>query len=316
MGLLYFLADFRTAAGNAFFMAVTYLGDEAAALALMLVVFWCIDKKMGYYMIYGTVFGLLFNQLLKSLFAIPRPWIRDPAFQAVEEAKATAGGYSFPSGHTATATAVYGSMARYAKEKAFRVICLALIGIVAFSRMYLGVHTPADVGVSLAVGTVLVLALYPVFAREESGVRSFWTLQAVFLLCVAGLFVFLNIKGVPKDPSLTEEELIHGAGAAVKTAWQILGMGLGVMASHCWDRFGKSFETKAVWWAQVLKVVLGFLFVLLIKEGLKAPLSAVFGSHPGATAVRYFLMTAAAGLVWPMTFGFFGRLGTKEEGSL
>ena len=51
MELLYWLSGLRTEAGNVFFMIVTYLGDEAVALALMLTVFWCIDKKMGYYMI-------------------------------------------------------------------------------------------------------------------------------------------------------------------------------------------------------------------------------------------------------------------------
>jgi undecaprenyl-diphosphatase len=313
MELLYWLSGFRTEAGNAFFMAVTYLGDEVAALALMLAVFWCIDKKMGYYMIYGTVFGLLCNQLLKSLFAIPRPWIRDPGFQAVAEAKATAGGYSFPSGHTATATAVYGSMARYSREKVFRGICLGLIALVGFSRMYLGVHTPADVGVSLLVGTILIFVLYPVVMRSgEAGV--FWRLQAVFLVCVLGLFVFLTAKGIPEDPSLTEEELIHGAVSAMKAAWQILGMGLGILVSHYYDHFHRSFPTKAVWWAQILKVVLGLLLVVAVKEGLKLPLSALFGGHPAATAVRYFLVVAAAGLLWPLTFGFFGRLGKKEEG--
>lgn len=323
MGLLYWLAGFRTAGGEAFFMAVTYLGDEAAALALMLIVFWCMDKRMGYYMIYSTVFGLLCNQFLKSLFEIPRPWLRDPGFQAVEAAKATAGGYSFPSGHTATAAAVYGSMARYQKGTLFRAICFLMIGIVAFSRMYLGVHTPADVGVSLLVGTALVLLLYPLIERcgerqngDKAGRRSFLYLQGAFLVCVLGLFVYLNLKGMPADPTLSEEELAHGAAAAMKNAWQILGMGLGILVSHAWDYFGKSFETRAVWWAQVLKVVLGLFLVVLVKEGLKAPLGALLGGHPAATAVRYFLVVVTAGLLWPLSFSFWGRLGKRRQETL
>ena len=90
-------------------------------------------------------------------------------------------------------------------------------------------------------------------------------------------------------------------------------MGLGILASHAWDYFGKSFETKAVWWAQVLKVVLGLLLVVLAKEGLKAPLGALFGGHPAATAVRYFLVVATAGLLWPMSFSFWGRLGRRQK---
>ena len=316
MGLLYWLAGLRTAAGDAFFMSITCLGDETAALLLLLIVFWCMDKRLGYYMIYSTVFGLLCNQFLKSLFEIPRPWIRDPNFAAVEAAKAAAGGYSFPSGHTATAVAVFGSMVRYQRGAVFRGICVLLIGLVALSRMYLGVHTPADVGVSLLVGTALVFLLYPWLmdcgertGETAGGKRSFLYLQAAFLVCVLGLFLFLNGKGLPGDPALTEEELAHGAGAAVKNAWQILGMGLGILVSHGYDYFVKGFETRAVWWAQVLKVVLGLCLVLLVKEGLKAPLSALLGGHPAATAVRYFLVILTAGLLWPLSFGFFGRLG-------
>lgn len=324
MELLYWLAGLRTAAGNAFFMAVTCLGDEAGALLLLLVIFWCMNKKAGYYMIYSTVFSLLGNQLLKSLFAIPRPWIRDPGFTPVEAAKATAGGYSFPSGHTATVTAVYGSMARYFGGKGFRAVCVLFIILVAFSRMYLGVHTPADVGVSLAVSTALVFLLYPLAGKVDAGStapeeqrkqedRRFLILQAVFLLCVAGVFLYLNGKGIPEDPSLTEKELVHGAGTAVKNAWQILGMGLGITVSHWFDRYQKPFETEAVWWAQILKVVLGIMLVLLVKECLKAPLNTLCQGHSCAVAIRYFLVVLTAGVLWPLSFRFFGGLGRKSE---
>ncbi|MBP3701405.1 MAG: phosphatase PAP2 family protein, partial [Lachnospiraceae bacterium] len=249
MSFLYWLADLRTAAGDAFFMTLTNLGDEAAAIVILLIVFWCINKKAGYFMVYSTVFGMLMNQLLKSLFEIPRPWIRDPQFQAVEAAKETAGGYSFPSGHTATAVAVYGSAALYFKKNWVRILCVAIIAIVALSRMYLGVHTPADVGVSLLIGVVMILVLQKVLAKAEESEKTFWILQAVFLLCSVGLFVFLNVKGLPNDPTLTEEELLHGAASAMNNAWKILGMWLGLAISHWYDRFQKPFDTKAGWWA-------------------------------------------------------------------
>jgi len=74
-----------------------------------------------------------------------------------------------------------------------------------------------------------------------------------------------------------------------------------------------NFSTKAVWWAQILKVVLGLGVVLAVKEGLRAPLEAVFAGHMAARAVRYFLIVVVAGLVWPMTFRYFSRLGRKVE---
>ena len=48
-----------------------------------------------------------------------------------------------------------------------------------------------------------------------------------------------------------------------------------------------------------------------IKAGLKAPLHAILGGHYVADGIRYFLMTAFAGCVWPLTFPLFGKLGKK-----
>ena len=263
-------------------------------------------------MVYSTVFGMLVNQFLKSLFAIPRPWIRDPKFQAVEAAKETAGGYSFPSGHTANAVAVYGSAGLYFKKNWVRILCVAIIGIVALSRLYLGVHTPADVGTSLLVGVVMILVLQWALNKVEENDKAFWILHLVFFLSSVALFVYLNAKGIPEDPNLTEEELIHGAASAIENSWKILGMWLGLAISHWYDRFRKPFDTKAVWWAQILKVVIGLALVLAVKSGLKTPLLTLFGGHQIANTVRYFLILLMAGLIWPQTFGFWSKLGQKK----
>ena len=74
-----------------------------------------------------------------------------------------------------------------------------------------------------------------------------------------------------------------------------------------------NFTTKAVWWAQILKVVLGFALVLTVKEGLRSPLEALCGDPYSARLVRYFLIVLVAGLIWPMSFRFFSRLGVKKE---
>ena len=72
------------------------------------------------------------------------------------------------------------------------------------------------------------------------------------------------------------------------------------------------FETKAVWWAQILKLVGGFALIVLIKSLLKAPLNALLGAEVGGF-VRYFLMVLAAGAAWPLTFRWFGRLGKTTK---
>ena len=72
------------------------------------------------------------------------------------------------------------------------------------------------------------------------------------------------------------------------------------------------FETKAVWWAQILKLLVGLIPVLLIKTFLKTPLQSLVGDPYVADGIRYFLLTTFAGAVWPITFRFWNKLGNKS----
>jgi hypothetical protein len=50
--------------------------------------------------------------------------------------------------------------------------------------------------------------------------------------------------------------------------------------------------------------------VLLVKSGLKTPLNLLLGDAVGRT-MRYFLIAVVAGVVWPVTFPYFAKLGKK-----
>ncbi|MEG0833270.1 MAG: phosphatase PAP2 family protein, partial [Oscillospiraceae bacterium] len=100
MEILRALEGIRTAFFDKIMAVVTYLGDEAVFLVIVLFVLWCVDKKWGIRLLFLGLSGNVINQLLKAVFCVPRPWIIDPQFTIVESARAGAGGYSFPSGHT------------------------------------------------------------------------------------------------------------------------------------------------------------------------------------------------------------------------
>ena len=157
MAVLRLLEGLRTPFWDAVFGALTYLGDETLFMVVAMCMFWCVDKRRGYFLLYTGFLGTLANQFLKLLCCVPRPWLLDPQFTIVESARGAATGYSFPSGHTQNAVGTYGGIARTSRRRAVRVACVAVILLVAFSRLYLGVHTPLDVGVSLALGAALVL---------------------------------------------------------------------------------------------------------------------------------------------------------------
>jgi len=102
-------------------------------------------------MIYTLLFSGILVQGLKITFRVERPWVKDPAFHAVEAVLPKATGYSFPSGHTQTATAVFMPLAMYFKKYWLKILCVFTFLMVALSRLYLGVHTPVDVIVSIVL---------------------------------------------------------------------------------------------------------------------------------------------------------------------
>ena len=303
MQLLYALAELRTPFLDAVLGALTNCGGELVFTAAAIIVFWCVSKSCGYYMLTVGFVGTIVNQFLKLVFRIPRPWVKDPGFTIVESARAEATGYSFPSGHTQNAFAVFGAPARYFKSTALRIVLVLLIALTAFSRMYVGVHTPLDVGVSLIVGTVLVFAIYPFFRDMDRSPKKVYIIFGIFIVMAAAFVVFVELYDFPAD--IDTDNYASG----LKNAYMILFCSAGLLLTFHVDTKYVRFPTQAVWWAQIIKVVAGLGILLALKAVLKAPLLALFGGHSAAHGVRYFIVILFAGILWPMTFKYFARLG-------
>ncbi|MBR6708499.1 MAG: phosphatase PAP2 family protein, partial [Clostridia bacterium] len=199
MQFLYFLEANRTPVLDAVMGLVTHIGDELFFIALAVILYWCVSKKWGCYVLLVSFTGTIINQFLKILCCVPRPWVRDPAFTIVESAREAATGYSFPSGHTANAAALLGALARISKKAWLRAVCIVLILLVAFSRMYLGVHYPSDVAVSLFISALLIFALYPLFANVGEDARRVRVCVMILTLLGACFALWLMLRSWPAD---------------------------------------------------------------------------------------------------------------------
>lgn len=307
MDILYALEKIRTPFWNGVMSAVTQLGGEVIFIVAAVVVFWCVSKWEGYYPMTIAFCGTVLNQFLKLICRVPRPWVRDPNFTIVESARAEATGYSFPSGHTQNAIGLFGGMARWGGRRWVRLGLTTLALVIAFSRMYLGVHTPADVGVSLVLAAALVLGLYPLMRRAQEKPRYMGYVLAAMLVVSGAFVVFVETCGFPAD--MDAENLASGIG----NAWKMLGAVAGMTLAWLLDRRYIHFETQAVWWVQVIKVAVGMALLLAIKSGLKAPLLALLGHEGLAGGVRYFLLVLVAGAVWPLVFRPMSKWGKGEK---
>lgn len=303
MEFLYFLEKLRLPGLNELMLAVTELGGETPFLVVALIVFWCVDKRRGYYVLSVGFLGTLTNQFMKLWFRIPRPWVLDPGFTILEQAREAAAGYSFPSGHTQNAVGTFGALAATTKTKWIRMIAAVLAVLVPFSRMYVGVHTPADVLVAAAMALVFLVLMHPVvFAKNGKYIP---VLLAVLTALAAAFLFFVEFWNFPADIDQ------HNLASGIKNAYTLAGSLVGLIIVYVVDEKYLRFETKAVWWVQILKVALGLLAVLAIKSGLKTPIDLLCGGHMIGRAIRYFLIVIMAGIIWPLSFKWLSKLGRE-----
>ena len=109
--ILLALQDFRNGPGAflaSFLAKMTWLGELNTALVIMALIYWCVSKEFGSYLLMGLSGNRLVNGMLKVTVCAYRPWIRDARVVPYGDSIKTATGYSFPSGHTMNAATVFG----------------------------------------------------------------------------------------------------------------------------------------------------------------------------------------------------------------
>lgn len=136
-----------------FMKSVTFLGNGGWFWILCAVVLLVIPKtrKTGCAAALSLVLGaIVTNLLLKNIVARPRPFAElEALIPLITKPK----DFSFPSGHTTASFAVALVMLRMLPKK-FGIPAVVLAALVAFSRLYLGVHYPTDVLTGFVIALV------------------------------------------------------------------------------------------------------------------------------------------------------------------
>ena len=200
---LLFLQNLREQSGGIFdsaFLSLTKLGELLFPTLAMCIVYWCIDFKAGMYLFMVNNFTLIFTQLFKSMACIYRPWVLSDKIHPSALAIKQAGGYSFPSGHSMMAASVWGAMAYWLRKNS--ILCgffIFLALLVAFSRNYLGVHTPQDVVVGLLTGLIFVFVMNKVINWCEKDLNRYLYLMIFANIFAMGVLIYVLTKNYPMD---------------------------------------------------------------------------------------------------------------------
>ena len=163
---LLFLQNLRAEAPNFINSLLLFISEFTAGslpVVIIVVFYWCIDKRTGQRMGLCFAGATMVTQLIKNIACVYRPWKQDARLQIAPEAAATATGYSFPSGHATLAASFYGNLAAYLKKysKWWILPCVLLTLLTAFARNWLGAHTPQDVLVGMMIALVVLLISDP-----------------------------------------------------------------------------------------------------------------------------------------------------------
>lgn len=258
MNFLYALSEIRNPVLDFFFQAVTYLGQEIPILIVICFLFWCLNKQLAYRIAISFFSSGLLLQNLKITCRIPRPWVLDPDFPPVPSAVPDATGYSFPSGHTQSASSFWGTLAVASKQKVFAALFTVLFLLVAFSRMYLGCHTPMDVCGGLVLGLFSVWFGGFLMKRLHNTRKENQLFSIIVILF--SLFTAIYALTLSQNGTITAnmaEDCVKAAGAG-------LGFGIGWYL----ERVHICFSTDLNRREKIRRFVIGLILVLILKLGL------------------------------------------------
>lgn len=253
---------------DAFFEAITILGEEIFIVPLLLIIFWTVNKKFGEVLAFTIFTSYLLNNSLKDFFSFERP-IGEEGIRTLRPETAT--GKSFPSGHSQSAAATAGGFSLYLKSRWVTMVSMTLMVLVGLSRVYLGVHYPKDGITGILLGLLVALICSKLFLKVDP-LKMY---LVVLILFLPALFFAQSTD-------------------FIKSLASYLGFFLGILL----EKKKVNFSTDGPLVKKVLRVALGIILVLLIKEGLKG----IFPETDLFDFIRYFLVTFVAMGVYPWFF--------------
>ena len=311
--ILLALQTFREGVGGIlteFLSKMTWFGEMNVVLIIIGLIYWCVNKKIGTYLLMGWSGNRIVNGLLKVTVCAYRPWIRDPRMIPEPNALAAATGYSFPSGHSMNAASLYGGLAiRRDIRRELRVIMWIMLFLVAFSRIFLGVHTPQDIILGSLTGVLVMYLTEKLLEWLESHPDKDVLVAAVGIAVAIAAAVYSAYKPYPMDYDAEGKLLVDGLKMANDT-FKAVGWVSAFMVGWILERRFVKFSVDVDMQERFLRLVGGLLgyyvFFLVISPLVK-------GALPGnaATIVTSFLQMFYIVFLYPLVMAKFGD---KAEG--
>lgn len=275
---LKWLESIRTGFLTALFEGITILGEETLVILLVVALWFAVDSKLARKVFFVTICSTGLNGVVKNIAQVPRPF--DKGIMPVRQETAT--GFSFPSGHTQNFATCSTFFAIKFKKNWFSILVGVLIALVAFSRLYLGVHYPSDVIVGVAFGVGMAFLGNYLFDRVNDEKKLYTIVLMIFLPFIIYFLIVANER--------------------FADFFKVFGMMGGLTLIAYLQEKSAPISYDVVWWKKLLRIVIGVAVAFAFKEGLKMLKMDVLHIDLILDAVRYCAVALAVGYICPLLF--------------
>ena len=283
--ILLILQSFREGAGaifTEFLSKMTWFGEMNVVLIFMGLIYWCVSKEIGTYLLMGWSGNRIVNGVLKVSVCAYRPWIRDARIIPEANAMATATGYSFPSGHSMNGASLFGGLAiRRDIRPGLRALFWVMVVLIAFSRIFLGVHTPQDILIGALAGVLVMFLTGKLLLWLDGHPDKDVMVAVIGILIAVAAAVYSALKPYPEDYDALGNLLVDGHKMANDT-FKAVGWLSAFFAGWILERRFVGFTTEVTMQQRFFRLtggLLGYYAVFLIINPLvKAAVAGVAGT--------------------------------------
>ncbi|MFT5871715.1 MAG: membrane-associated phospholipid phosphatase [Clostridium sp.] len=240
--IIKFIQSISSPFWDTLFQLITMTGEQYFYIFAAAIIFWCLNKKFGYKLGFALLTGTIVNTVLKDLVNLARP-IGVSGIRSIRVE--TAGGQSFPSGHTQGSAMFWVSWMIKEKKKWIYISGILIIFLVSISRLYLGVHYPIDVIGGIVIGTIWVFISNYIFDYSEETKKP-WILMIIILPMLIGM-IFLKEN----------------------TYYTVSGTVLGFYIGYIIESKYVQYDVRNTVVKQMIKLVFGVTILLGLKSTLK-----------------------------------------------
>lgn len=287
-------------AGTALAKVFSFIGGETMSLLLLIIMLFCYKKAAGKRVALTVLTASMWFPMIKNIVLRVRPYMAHrESVEVLQVVEADADpmdiiqqGFSFPSGHGATAVSLFGSIGRELRKRWMWTLAIVMPLLIGLSRIAVGVHYPTDVLAGWAVGLAAIgfNMLLVKYVKKE------WVRYVILLaLTVPGIFW------------CTSRDYFTALGLLIAAA----------VAFPYEEKYVKFQDTRNVW-AMILRAAGSFAIYFALNTLLKMPFSKEWLDSGELAAnlvrtARYAVILFVIIGVYPRVFPVFEKVGKSNS---